>query len=235
MTSSSYGVSTVIGLAAQPSVAHPLQPGEHAVAEVGEQLERVVAGGGPAVEQGPAAFGLGAALQVDHPDPDQAVADHRPDRAQRGPHQRPACPRRRRRRTRKCLPRRRRWKGPPYSLSPTRAGAGPPRPAAGGDRRWRGWCRSNGHARRSTTTVSTAGAAPGDRDPMRQQRVGQRVGAVGPGLQVLAADQPHGQHVDRRGDRPDPQHPRARGSRRCGAGPGSARRLPGRPRQWGPR
>ena len=56
-----------------------------------------------------------------------------------------------------------------------------------------------------------AGAAAGDGDPMRLQGFGEGGGAVGPGLQVLPADQPDGEGVDRRGDRPDPQHAGAEG------------------------
>ena len=80
---------------------------------------------------------------------------------------------------------------------------------------------ANGSSR-STTTVSTEGRRWLTATRCAISASARAFGAVGPGLEVLPADQPHGEHVDGRGDRADPQHPGAEGF--AGAAP-----VPGQP------
>ena len=91
-----------------------------------------------------------------------------------------------------------------------------------GDAGWRRRRAVNG-MRRSTTTAST----PGRRRVTATRCAHSASARAGvrsvQDVQVLAADHPHPQGVDRRGDRPHPQHAGDEGLAACGGGRGSAR------------
>ena len=183
--------------------AQVLLAGLHGVADLGEQVEGVGHGGGVAGEQGPAAGGFRATLEIDHRDPDESGGDHRPDRAQRRPQQR-------------ALP----GAGGSGDEHVLAQQAEPERVAVlvvpDIQRRQVDLARIAGDVRVRDDVPERhlplhhdrehGGADLGDRDPVGEQRGGQGVGLLGPGVQVLAAGHPHVQGVDRPGAGPDPQH-----------------------------
>ena len=188
---------------AQALGAHPRLPFGHGVAEVAEQGERVGHGGGPPVKQRGAAVGLHPAFEVDHPQPDQAGADHRAHLAQWPPQQRP-------------LP----GAGAAdhqdlLALDPQQEraaefviahvergqvdlvdGGGDGGGVQGARERHPPLDHDGDHA----------GPGPGHRDLVGTEGVGESGGAVGEHVGVLSAHDPHGQGVDRGGGRADPHH-----------------------------
>jgi hypothetical protein len=158
------------------------------------------------VEQGLSAVGLGAALQIDHPDSEQAVADHRAGRAQRVPQQRRLARARRADHEEALAAQVEQERAavlvvPDIKLAEVDFGGGVG--DGGGVEDVRERVAPLDDHRQHT------GLPPADGDAFGVHRVGERGGVVRPSPQVLPADHPHDHGVDRRRHTADAQDARA--------------------------